>query len=65
MDLSYTFLCLRPDGVEAHLDLLVAESEAQVRVHAKKLLSEHRSCDRIEVWRDAVCVLMLSREVTA
>ena len=65
MDLSYIFLCLRPDGVEAHLDVMVAESETQLRVHAQKMLREHRSCDRVEVWRDAVCVLMLSREVTA
>ena len=64
MDRSYTFLCLRPDGVEAHLDLLFAEAEAQVRAHAQRLLGEHRSCDRVEVWRDATCVLMLSREVT-
>jgi hypothetical protein len=48
----YTLLCVRPDGVAPVVDVVPAVDMDMVRHRARKLLAEHRSCDRIEVWRD-------------
>ena len=61
MSQSYTFLCLRPDGVEAHLDIQ-AVTAAAVRDHAVRLLREHRSCTVVEVWSGATRILTLDRD---
>ena len=29
--------------------------------HARSLLAEHRSCERIEIWREERCIAVVSR----
>jgi hypothetical protein len=62
VDQSYTFLCLRPDGVEAHLDVQVLADAEQVRAHGARLLQDHRSCVLVEVWTGSQRLMLLSRQ---
>lgn len=48
----YTLLCARIDGVAPVVDVIPAEDIDIVRRRARQLLAEHRSCERVEVWRD-------------
>jgi hypothetical protein len=56
----YTLLCVRPDGV-ASVDLVAARDLKIVRHRAEALLDEHRSADRVEVWRDGALLEQLER----
>ena len=57
----YTLLCVRGDGVASVVDLVAAGDLRIVRRRAEALLSEHRSADRVEVWRDGALEEELGR----
>ena len=57
----YTLLCVRPDGVASLVDLMAARDFKIVRHRAEALLTEHRSADRVEVWRDGALLEELER----
>jgi len=52
----YTLLCVRPDGVAPVVDLVGAEDLRHAQVRARALLSEHASCDTVEIWRAGALV---------
>ena len=63
MGQTYTFVGLTPDGRSPFLDVQVLESEKDLPVHARKLLHEHRSCSRIEVWDGAVRLMVVGHDL--
>jgi hypothetical protein len=60
IDVVYTLLGVRRDGVASVVDL-VAEDAAKVRPRAEALLREHASCEAVEVWRDGALVEKILR----
>ena len=52
----YTLLCVRSDGVASFVDVLAAADLAHVRRRAEALLKEHRSSEKVEVWREGALV---------
>jgi hypothetical protein len=60
-DTAYTLLCVRSDGVASVVDLVASDDLRDVRRRAEHLLREHRSCERVEVWRDGALVEQLER----
>ncbi|WP_374469802.1 hypothetical protein [Phenylobacterium sp.] len=57
----YTLLCVRADGVASFVDVFPSADVARVRQRAAALLAEHRSSQRVEVWRDGALVEELDR----
>ena len=56
----YTLLGVRADGVASVVDLIAAEDMTFARDRARALLREHRSCTRVEVWRESDLVEQLT-----
>lgn len=56
----FTLLGVRRDGVASVVDL-VADSPAMARRRAEALLTEHASCEAVEVWRDGDLVERVAR----
>ena len=50
MGQTYTFVGLTADGRSPFLDVRVLADDEDPASHALRLLDEHRSCTRIEVW---------------
>ena len=59
MGQTYTFVALTADGRSPFLDVRVLERDQDPAVHARKLLDEHRSCARVEVWDGHVRLLVI------
>jgi hypothetical protein len=57
----YTLLCVRPDGIASVVDVYPAREFAHVSRRAAALLAEHRSCERVEIWRDGALIEELAR----
>ncbi|HEY8574147.1 hypothetical protein [Phenylobacterium sp.] len=57
----YTLLCVRADGVASVVDLVATRELGIVRHRAEALLAEHRSAERVEVWRDGALLEQLER----
>ena len=62
MGQTYTFLALTADGRSPFLDVRVLEHGQDPAVHARRLLDEHHSCARIEVWDGFVRLLVIGRD---
>ncbi|SFJ14938.1 hypothetical protein [Caulobacter sp. UNC279MFTsu5.1] len=62
MGQTFTFVGLAADGRSPFLDVRVLEREEDPAAHARRLLDEHRSCARIEVWNGHVRLFVVSRE---
>lgn len=60
-DRCYTFLGVRADGGVPVMDLRPALDDETAILFARALLQEHRTCTRLEVWRDGEIVTVLSR----
>ena len=60
-DEFYTLLCVRADGVASFVDVFPARDAKQVRRRGEALLHEHRSCEKVEIWRDGALVEELDR----
>ena len=61
VDLFFTLLGVRPDGVASVVDLVAAEDLVAARLQATALLAEHLSCSLVEVWRGGALVEQLMR----
>jgi hypothetical protein len=59
MGQTYTFVALTADGRSPFLDVRVFERGEDPAVHARKVLDEHRSCVRVEVWDGSVRLLVV------
>jgi hypothetical protein len=59
MGQTYTFVALTADGRSPFLDVRVLENGEDPADHARKLLDEHRSCARVEVWDGHVRLLVV------
>lgn len=57
----YTLLGVRADGVSTVIDLVPSGPPDTVLRTAAALLSEHASCDSVEVWRGSVLIEKLTR----
>ena len=56
----FTLLGVRRDGVASVVDL-VADDVVSARRRAQALLTEHASCEAVEVWRDGGLVERVAR----
>ncbi len=65
MGQTYTFVALTADGRSPFLDVRVFEHAEALAGHARKLLDEHRSCVRVEVWDGSDRLLVIGRDALA
>lgn len=47
---TFTFICFGSDGASGLVDLQ-ALAEAQIEIHARRLLADHASAGSVEIWR--------------
>lgn len=47
---SYVYVGVAPNDNATFVDIDAADSGREPAVHARNLLMEHRSCERIEIW---------------
>ncbi len=59
---TYTYVASSLDGRTSFLDLKVIGDPDDLTLHAHRLLADHRSCDKVEVWADSVCVAVVARQ---
>ena len=59
---TYTYVASSLDGRTSFLDLKVAADSDEMTRHAHRLLADHRSCDKVEVWADSACVAVVTRQ---
>jgi hypothetical protein len=59
---TYTFVALTADGRSPFLDVRVFERGEDPAAHARRLLDEHRSCVRVEVWDGSVRRMTVGRD---
>ena len=59
---TYTYVASSLDGRASFLDLKVMADSHEMTRHAQRLLADHRSCDKVEVWADSVCVAVVERQ---
>jgi hypothetical protein len=57
----YTYIGRRDDERIAHLDLHPMDGLDDPTEHARRLLREHQSCDRVEIWNDETFIAAVSR----
>jgi hypothetical protein len=57
----YTYIGRRDDERISHLDLHPMDSLEDPTEHARRLLREHQSCDRVEIWNDETFIAAVSR----
>ena len=62
MGRTYTFVGLAADGRSPFLDVRVLERDEDPAAHARRLLGEHRSCARIEVWDGHVRLFVVGHD---
>lgn len=63
LEIIYTLLGVRPDGVASVMDVLAADDLQQARDRAEALLREHQSCDLVEVWCDGALIDKFARRL--
>jgi hypothetical protein len=57
---SLIFLGVAGDRTSTFVDIDIDVADPEKR--ARELLAEHRSCDRVEVWRDERCIGVIARD---
>jgi hypothetical protein len=62
MGQTYTFVALTADGRSPFLDVRVLDDGEDPADHARKLLADHRSCSRIEVWNGHVRLMVVGHD---
>ena len=60
---SYVYLGVTRDESAAVLDIGWEDGAREPAAHALRLLGEHHSCDRVEVWRGEERIAMISRDI--
>ncbi len=58
---SYVFVGVAKNDSATFVDIDVADSGREPTMHARNLLEEHRSCERVEIWRDDERVAVVDR----
>jgi hypothetical protein len=58
---TYTYVASSLDGRTSFLDLKVTGDQDEMTRHAHRLLVDHRSCDKVEIWADSACVAVVTR----
>jgi len=58
---SYVYLGLAKNDSATFVDIDPADSGREPALHARNLLAEHRSCDRVEIWQDDERVAVVAR----
>lgn len=58
---TYTYVASSLDGRTSFLDLKIASDPDEITRHAHRLLADHVSCDKVEVWADSVQVALVLR----
>lgn len=58
---TYTYVASSLDGRASFLDLKIAGDPDEMTRHAHRLLADHGSCDKVEVWADSVRVALVMR----
>ena len=58
---TYTYIARDSEERASHLDLHPMTNLEDPTEHAFKLLREHKSCDRVEIWHDETFVTTVSR----
>ncbi|MBO9560978.1 MAG: hypothetical protein J7515_20635 [Caulobacter sp.] len=59
---TYTFVAFTADGRSPFLDVRMLEAGESPEAHARKVLDEHLSCARIEVWDGVVRLFEICRD---
>ena len=60
----YTYIARGVDEHTSHLDLHVHDNLKDPAAHARQLLREHRSCDRVEIWAEDRFLVIVKRPST-
>ena len=58
---SYVYVGVAKNDSATFVDIDTADSGREPLVHARGLLAEHLSCDRIEVWREDDRIAVIDR----
>jgi hypothetical protein len=58
---TYTYIARGNEERTSHLDLHAMTNLEDPTEHARKLLREHQSCDRVEIWHDETFIAAVSR----
>ena len=58
---SYVYLGVAKNDSATFVDIDAVDSDCEPTLHARNLLTEHRSCERIEIWRDDQRVAVVVR----
>lgn len=58
---TFTFLCVRADGGVPAMELSLWPDEDAARHRADQLLTEHTSCDAVEIWDDDALYAQVNR----
>jgi hypothetical protein len=58
---TFTYIARDNEERTSHLDLHAMTNLEDPAEHAHKLLREHRSCDRVEIWQDETFIAAISR----
>jgi hypothetical protein len=57
----YTYIARDNGERRSHLDLHPMNTLEDPAEHARKLLREHQSCDRVEIWNDETFIASVFR----
>jgi len=57
----YTYIARDNDERASHLDLHPMTNLEDPTEHARRMLREHKSCDRVEIWNDEILIAAISR----
>jgi hypothetical protein len=58
---TYTYIARDNEKRKSHLDLHAMANLEDPTEHARKLLRDHQSCDRVEIWQDETFIVAVSR----
>jgi hypothetical protein len=58
---TYTYIARDHEERKSHLDLHATTNLEDPTEHARRLLREHQSCDRVEIWHDETFIAAISR----
>ena len=58
---SYVYLGVARNHSATFVDIDAVDSGREPILHARCLLAEHRSCERVEIWRDDERVAVVAR----
>jgi hypothetical protein len=60
---GYIYLGVARNDSATFVDIDAADSGREPMIHARGLLNEHLSCERVEIWRDDERIAVVARPV--